>query len=371
MKYIAIIGAGSAGLFAAKKLSENQDFRITVFEKANKVATKLRASGGGKANILNADIQPRHYNNAEFMQRFLQKVNYEQIRDEFAQMGLKMSVDEEGRVYPSSFFSQTVVDVLLNNLGENVTIRCGFNVENVTKAEKKWQINDEKELFDEVIFASGTPAGIIPKNRRNFCSYLSDFQLKRTEFTPSLSGFKIKSYPKSLFGCKAKGQATLLRNGEPIFRENGEVVFKEDGISGIVILNLSAYYNRLDDKRNCEISLNFLPDDDEYDVKNHLLKFHDVAGLVHPKLNRLFLQNRFNLRNFRLTIDDFYELEFAQVCHGGIEVTEITENFELKRFPHLYVVGEMLNIDGVCGGYNLFFAFASACCAANFINYGN
>lgn len=367
MKRIAIIGAGAAGLFAAKKLAENADNQVTVFEKSNKVGTKLRASGGGRANIFNTDIRPEHYNHADFMQKVLARVNSETVRNEFIRMGLRLTVDEEGRVYPATLFASTVVDTLLNALGKNVEIRCETPLQELAPRDGKWQINNEKTLYDSVLLATGSPAGMIAKKQENYNRHLQEMRLKMQLLQPSLSGFKIRKYPPFLAGCKSRAEVSLFQNKKLIFKEMGEVIFKEDGISGIVVLNASAHYNRLTDKSGCEISLNFLFDDEKMNVSQYLQKFGKLTGILHPKLCKLYEKNPFDLRDFRMEIAECYPLEFAQVSHGGIALTELDGNFQLKKFDGVYSIGEMVDIDGVCGGYNLFFAFASALTAAEAI----
>lgn len=360
MTHTAIIGAGAAGLFAAKRLSTQKGQQITIFEKSSKVGTKLRASGGGRANILNTSILPSHYNNAEFMDSVLKRASYATLRDEFAKMGLLLTADEEGRVYPATLFAATVVNVLLEQLGDNVSIACDTPVLSLTPDHGKWKINNEKKLFDRVILASGSPAGMIPKNQAGYNNYLSDLQLNRKKLTPSLTGFTLHHYPSFLFGCRVRAEVSLLQENHLIFKEKGEVIFKEDGISGIVILNCSAYYNRLSNKKNCQLSLNLLPDDTVTDIKKQLEKFGSLSGILHPKLCKWHEKKPFDPRNLSWEIKDTYGIEFAQVCSGGICIDELDNNFHLKRFPGLQAIGEMVDIDGVCGGYNLFFAFASA-----------
>lgn len=368
---IAIVGGGSSGLFLAKKLSENPCNAISVFEKNGKIGTKLKASGGGKANILNADILEHHYNDTLFMSRFLQKVDSQTIQREFAEMGLKMSTDEEGRIYPATYFSQTVLDVLLRNLSPQTTIYYDYQVNKIIPAGGKWKINEYPVLFDKVVLASGSPAGMIAANRKNYNHYLFSFDLKISDFVPSLVGFKIKNYYQKLSGCRTKAIVSLCQNNKEIFKEKGEIIFKDDGVSGIVILNSSAYYNRLKDKRNCSLVLNFLYDDENYNVEEHWQKYHSFCGILHPKLNEWYEKEPFDLQHLELKIAAPYSLEFAQVCSGGIDVSEIGDDFQLKKYPNLYVTGELLNIDGVCGGYNLFFAFASAYQVATQLNHEN
>lgn len=364
MKKIAIIGAGAAGLFAAARLSQRKDFNVVVFEKAPKVGTKLRASGGGRANILNTHIQGAFYNHPDFVDNLLKNVDFKVIKEEFERMGLRLSADEEGRVYPATLFSQTVIDVMLRHLHENAVIRTDFEVHKLRQRDQKWQVNEEPDLFDAVILASGSPAGMTAKNRQSYNLYLSDFKLNQEKLAASLVGFRLNDYPKELSGCRARAAVTLLQNGASVYSEIGEVMFKDDGISGIVVLNVSSYYNRLKMKDNCSLSLNFLFDDNRLDIPSYLKKYGDLSGILHPKLNRFYQKKPFDLRNFQMKICGVYDLEFAQVCHGGIALDEVGAAFSLRRWTNLYAVGEMLDIDGVCGGYNLFFAFASAYCAA-------
>ena len=160
MKEIAIIGAGAAGLLAAVKLSGRDDLRVTVYEKSPKAAAKLRASGGGRANILNTNILPNHYNHEAFMEKMLQKADYAALRDEFHAMGMSTCADEEGRVYPATLFAPTVVNVLFNRLGSNVQIRYESPVLTLTAVKGKWRINDEKCLYDTVIMAVSVSTGL-------------------------------------------------------------------------------------------------------------------------------------------------------------------------------------------------------------------
>lgn len=360
MRRIAIIGAGASGLFLARKWSGKKGLEVYVFERNRQVGTKLRASGGGKCNLFNTNILPACYNHPEFAGKLLGKVSPQRLWREFEDMGLQMVADEEGRVYPLSQFSQTVVDILSSNLDENIHFEMGYEVRKVFSQDGLWRINDYPVPFDKVVFASGTSANMIPRNRKDYNGYLKDFNIKVNEFQPSLVGFVIKDYPKKLSGCRVKVIASLYQGEKLIHSEPGEVTFKDEGISGIVILNLSAYYNRLKDKRNCFAELNFLYANPDYDVQAHLRKYHSLRGLLHPKLNTLYEREPFDVKKFKMEIEGLYDLAFAQVCHGGIDLDEVDDHFALKKYPGIYVTGEMLDLDGVCGGYNLFFAFASA-----------
>ena len=366
-KHIAIIGAGASGLFLAKKLSESPEMEVTLFEKNRQPGAKLRASGGGKANIFNRDVRPEHYNAPEFVAKQLEQFSPEQLEHQFAEWGLVTITDEESRVYPASQFSQTVVDVLTDYPDENVRLETNYNIQHIDYKNRKWTINDYPTLFNVLVLASGSPAGMIPKNQREYNSYLDSLTLKINNLQPSLAGFLLEDYPKSLSGCRSKANVSLYQGKKLIHKESGEITFKDDGVSGIVIMNLSAYYRRLSSTKNCRLEINLTYWDEDFDTKSYLRNNQKVTGLLHPKLAALFQQKPFDLHRLAFQIADTYALDTAQVAHGGIDLSEIDENFAARQYPNLYILGEMLDVDGVCGGYNLFFAFASAGVAAQSI----
>ena len=367
---VAIVGAGASGLFLAKKLSEDARFQIVVFEKNRQVAAKVRASGGGKANIFNRDVRPEHYNAPKFASQLLSHFTPEDLDCQFSKWGLVTISDEEGRVYPASQFSQTVVDVLCD-VPSNVKFELCYEVQTVGCQNNKWMINDYPEVFDYVVLASGSPANIIPKNRTHYNDYLKGLNLSAQPLRSSLSGFILKDYPKSLAGCRTKAIVSLFQGKKLIHKELGEITFKEDGVSGIVIMNLSAYYWRLPSQENCRLEINLCYWDESFDVKDYLSRNHNVIGLLHPKLVALYQQKPFSITRFSFPIAETYPLETAQVCHGGIDLSEVNADFSAKRYPKMFILGEMLDVDGVCGGYNLFFAFASAAIAARRMNVGH
>ena len=359
-KHIAIIGAGASGLFLSKELSEHPKLQVTVFEKNRQVGAKLRASGGGKANIFNRDVRPKHYNQPDFIEELLRQYSPEQLENQFAKWGLVTITDEEGRVYPASQFSQTVVDVLTEYPNGNVQMETNYDIQHIEYKNRKWTINDYPTPFDILVLASGSPAGMIPKNQRGYNGYLDSLSLKTNSLQPSLAGFLLEDYPKSLSGCRTKAIVSLYQNKKLIHKESGEITFKDDGVSGIVIMNLSAYYRRLPSTKNCRLEINLTYWDEDFDFNTYLQQNQSVIGLLHPKLANLYQQKPFPIQKFSFQIEDTYPLDTAQVSHGGIALSEIDCNFAAKKYKSLYILGEMLDVDGVCGGYNLFFAFASA-----------
>lgn len=368
---IAIVGAGASGLFLTKLLSRRKDCRITVFEKAEKAGGKIKASGGGKANLLHTGITAECYNHPDFMRRFLEKCDDRRMRQLWESFGMLLRTDEEGRLYPWSEFSQSVLDTLLDDLPERVSIRCGAEVTRLQPEAGKWRINDEPTLYDRVVLCSGSPAGMIARNRQGYNRYLQSLPLPMTALAPSLVGFKTLNYPRKLEGCRVKAEVRLMQGNREAFRETGEITFKADGLSGIVILNASAHYNRLGRPQDCHLLLDFLYGQPGWSLRKHLQLHRDLCGVLHPKLNALYRREHFDPQRFRLDIEDTYDWEGAQVCHGGIPLSCVDENLAVKRFPGLYAAGELLDIDGVCGGYNLFFACACADIIAQTVEHGD
>jgi predicted Rossmann fold flavoprotein len=365
--HIAIIGGGASGLFLARKLSENPQLHVTVFERGKQVGAKLRASGGGKANIFNRNIRPKHYNKVDFITALLRQYTPKDLDRQFNDWGMLTVADSEGRVYPATQFAQTVVEVLTDYPSDNVRIETEYDIQHLDYQNGKWRVNDYPTLFDTVVLATGSPAGMIPKNQEGYNQYLKDLHLRIKRLEPSLSGFILKGYPKSLSGCRTKAIVSLYQGDRLIHKEAGEIIFKDNGVSGIVVMNLSSLYRRLADRKNCKLSINLTYWDEEFDLLSFMESGHNMKGILHPKLLAYYNRKPFYIQGLSFDIEDTYPMDAAQVAHGGIAVSEVDEHFAAKKHRNMFILGEMLDVDGLCGGYNLFFAFASAAVVAKSI----
>ena len=347
---VAIIGGGACGLVVANVLQKN-NISYTIYEK-NKVGKKILASGNGKANIYNTNLFKTAYNN-----RFaydLVKEKYLKMVDFFTEIGLYTKTDLEGRTYPYSESSQTVLNCLIKDLKN---LKEEYNIETIVKKNNKYYLNSEDDGFDYLVLATGSMAGMIKSKQTNYNAYLDSLNIKTTKLYPSLVGFKLADYPKSLSGVRVKVKASLYQKTKLIHEELGEVIFKDDGISGICILNLSFYYNQLNDKKNCQIVLDLIP---TLDIKD--IDINNLDGLLNVKLAK-YLSNikdpKNALKNLSFDILAPYDFEFCQVISGGISLKDINYNLSLKTDENIFIGGELLDVDGVCGGYNLMFAFCS------------
>ena len=342
---IAIIGAGASSIFLQALLRDKHN--IYVFERNKKILSKLKASGNGRCNMLNAFAIPEDYNNKEFMNQIFKKIGPDKILKIFNDFGLITTQDLEGRVYPISNISETVSDIMLENVRSKIIL--DYTVEKITKKNNKYIINDYNVEFDKVILATGSSASIIPSKQSICYDYLKSLNINITKLNPSLVGFKNKQGFKDISGVRLKALVKLYIDNKFIREERGEVIFKDDGISGIVIMNMSSYYNRYN-KKNAYLVLDML---EGINPKN-------IKGAFNPKLYRYILNNNIDYHNFRIDILDTYDIKDAQVINGGVDLNSINDNLSLKNDNNIYLMGEMLNIDGVCGGYNLLFAFMCA-----------
>ncbi len=367
---IAIIGGGAAGMFLANYLSHLKlNIDITIFERNFSLGRKVLASGNGKCNFSNFKALPSDYNNPLFMEEVFKKCPKEDLINYFSSLGLMFYFDNEGRMYPLSNSSKTIVDLLVYEF-DCVKLVEKYAVDKIEIKNNKYYIGGT--CFDILVLATGSNASIDETKVSSTYSYLDSLKLKMVETKPSLVGYKSNlKYIKLLKGLRMKAIVNMYRNKKCIFKEFGEVIFKEDGISGIVVMNSSHYYQKGD-----EIILDLLPDVEisELKYKINLRKKectnsnYFLASILHPTLIKYLEKIGITdtdqiidlLKNFNAKVYDTYSMHEAQVSKGGIDLSEINEDFELKKYPNCYALGEMLDINGLCGGYNLMFAFTSA-----------
>ena len=350
---VAIIGGGACGLLLANIL-EKHHISYELFEKSL-VGRKILASGNGKANIGNKIVKEDVYNHP--FGYSLVKEYQSQLFKVWEELGLHTKTDEEGRIYPYSESSLSVLECLMKR---PLHIVENFPITSIHKLNNKYYLNEVRGPFDYVVISTGSIASFIPKKQQGFYDFLSSLNLKMNTLKPSLVGFKLDCNFKKLNGVRLKCKVSLVQNKEVVYSESGEVILKLDGISGICVMNLSSRYARLENKSGCSICLDLLPD---MDIQ--ISSYEDLISLVHPKLVEYFKSYSFEevnelLHQLSFPIVDVYDFEFAQVVSGGISLDEITEQMNLKKDSHIYIGGELLDIDGMCGGYNLMFAFCSA-----------
>ncbi len=336
---VAIIGAGASGLFLANLLEKN-NIKYKIFDDG-KIGRKILASGNGKCNISNINLDKKYYHNNELANYLINKHKNE-LFNEFKRLNIYTKIDNEGRMYPISESSLSILNALTLNINMNIV---NIHVNKIIKKSNKYYLNDYNEGFDFVAIGIGSPSGY--KNKIDY-KILNSFDLKFNEFKPSLSGFKLKENVKAISGVRAKGHVSLIENNKLIHEEDGEIIFKDDGISGICIMNLSSYYNYTSMK-NIKLKISLV--DKKYD---------SYITVLNPKLLEYVNKNNLNPMELIFNIKSTYDFEFSQVSNGGIDLSSLNNNLSLKSDNHIFFMGEVIDVDGICGGFNLSFAFLSA-----------
>ncbi len=335
---LAIIGAGASGLLLATLL-EKLNIDYTIFNKG-KVGSKILASGNGRCNISNLNFDFKYYHNNKLAN--IIKNNQEELFNYFKELKIYTKSDDEGRMYPISESSQSVLNILLKHIKHEI---INSEILKIEKKNNKYILNNQYGPFDKLVLATGSPASFKSFNY----DYLKSLNLKINEFKPSLVGFKTNLNIKKISGVRAKANTKLFNDNKMIHEEKGEIIFKDNGISGIVIMNQSSYYNHLNKINNPKIVIDLL--DKDYD---------NLESVLNPKLLEYININKIDPHNFIIPIKETYEMEFAQVAKGGIDLSCLNDNLSLKNDKNIYALGELLDIDGVCGGYNLMNAFTEA-----------
>lgn len=365
---LVIIGGGASGLMLASILrSKNADLDITIVEKLEHIGKKILMTGNGKCNLSNKNIKEACFNN-EFGFNIASSFDVEKY---FNELGLLTYSDSEGRIYPVSNVSNSVLDTLRESI-KDVEVLTSFNVTRIVKKDNIYVISNDKFKSieaDIVVMATGGKTYYKENNSYIMSSMLSH---RVTQLRPTLTSLKVSENLASIENLRAKVNAKLIANNNIIYEDNGEVLFKKDGLSGIVIFQLSSIIAR-NPYLKYSIELDLLPQVSEEDLINHLTKYSSMTGLFAKMINQYVLKNSksnspidiaYTIKHLRFNVLESVDFKNAQVTSGGISVKELKDTLESKYNDNLYFLGEVIDVDAICGGYNLHFAFASASVAA-------
>ena len=394
---VAIVGGGAAGLFAAVTAAK-AGAKVTVLEKADRVGRKLLATGNGRCNLTNlrAAAADYHTDCPAAVKAVLEQLPPAQAVAQFKQIGLLCREEEEGRVYPYSAQAAAVLDRLrfaCAHLG--VETENGISVKSIEKSADGFLLTDEtgrRVRAGRVLLAAGGAAAPQLGGSSDGCRLLERFGHTVTPLTPALT--PVKTDParvKPLKGVRVRAAVTLFIDGTPGPRELGEVQFTEQGLSGIAVMQLSSRIGAdTKGKHSFALSLDLMPDFTREEVHRLLTGRLSYAGeeLVSDFMTGL-LPKRVGqtaakeagaclsqpagslpggvwgklarmLKDWRFEAKGTLSWPQAQVTAGGARLCEFDPvTLQSKRVPGLYAAGEVLNVDGPCGGYNLQWAWAS------------
>jgi len=353
---VCIIGGGAAGLISAASLCHG--VKTVIIEKNKILGRKVMATGGGRCNITNRSCRDK-----------------DMTLDFFKSMGLECYSDEEGRYYPYSNQASDVVKILTDCIeAGDIDIFTEAEADSISHAKGsassfKVKMKDGRSLAaDRVILATGGKAA--PQFGTTGDGYGFAKALGHTvnKVYPILTGIDCGSL-KDIKGVRAKGTVSLLKDGAPLAHETGEIQFTEDGISGICVMNLTPLIRSekgesiSDALRRYEISLDLAPDFTEEEMAARKSSF----GILSEKLAaRVDIKD---IKDWRLPVLGVKGWKNAQCTGGGVSVDEIDmETMESKLVPGLYLTGELIDVQGPCGGYNLQNAWETGMKAAADIN---
>ena len=383
---VAVIGAGASGLMASLFASKNND--VVVFDGNSDAGKKLLLTGNGRCNIgnVNNDLCKYHSSNDELIKQVINEQNINKVRNVFENIGLVIK-NKNGYLYPFSEKSSSVLSVLKNAcINNNVKFKFNTIIEKVERVKEKFLINDD--LFDKVIITTGGCS--YPKTGSTGIGYsiASSFDHSIISLNPSLMPVITNiGLEKDWAGKRCEVLITLLENDRKIKQEHGEIQFTNYGLSGICIFNLSRNIALgLKNGLKEEISINFVPwlNDESLEtfIENKSISnkttFEVCDGFLDYKITEILLKHlkinknkKWNelshseknnfcnaLKNFKVEVIGTKDYLDAQVTSGGINLNEINlDTMESKLVKNLYFAGEVLDLDGDCGGYNLTIAF--------------
>ncbi len=370
-----VIGGGMAGLTYAVVACKN-GYDVTVAERNSRVGKKLAMTGNGKCNIGNDNVTAACYNRSKLVKRVLEAVPVDEYKRFLNSCGIFTYSDCEGRVYPLSDSASNVVDCLRYQLSKfggklltDALVTC------VAKIRGGYEvvINGQKVYFDKVVVACGSRSQAAP----TFLEQLVP-STALTPTVPSLVPVKVRDPDGTLNGLRVRAKVTLSDHDIVLGSQQGEVLFRDYGLSGICILNLSAIIARRNVLRkngDYRFEMDVVPDLDEWILEEILYKRMLAGerekafyGILHNKLAAHILRRiggssstmeaAHLAKHLTFDFDRLLDWSMSQATAGGIDEGYLSDSLKLSN--GVIALGEALNVDGICGGYNLYFAAASA-----------
>ena len=390
-----IIGAGASGMFAALHLGETGRKSVLLLERNDRAGRKLSATGNGQGNVTNENMSEEYYRSSDIhlVSSVLKRFGKDDLLHYLESLGGIFTADEEGRVYPASRQASSVTDIMRFRLAAlGIPMRAGEKVLSAQKRGDDFIVRSERGDYSckNLILACGGKAS--PHFGTDGCGYAlaRAFGHTVTELSPSLVQWRTETAPiRGLKGVRCNCRIRLEEGGKTLCSAEGDVIFTDYGISGNAVFKLSPRM-----RAGMNAVIDFLPQTEEDVLLRALngkakidpsLKAEDLfrcivnsavgkcilrrAGIdgayrVSDMRERLPALAR-SAKNYSLCLAGSLGFDSAQVTQGGVLATELDENLMSKKAENLYIVGELVDVDGDCGGYNLQWAFSSGRIAAD------
>ncbi len=380
---IIVVGAGASGLACAIVAAEH-GASVSVFEAGPRPGRSIMASGNGRCNFCNADLSPERYNDPSFVGAAWQVCEHgpvEEVLGFFSDLGLWRTVDEEGRYFPRSRCAASVLDVLLNRIDElGVHLRIESRVVDVAREGQAWRVElEDGQAFeaDRVVWcAGGQSAGLVAEA----CGL--ELRPQNRVLCPiATSPRPAKDLDGARFACRV----SVEHDGEVVFDEPGEVLMRKYGVSGIVVFDASRYAHSYD-----RLTIDLAPEVGEPELLADIrarcaaaeassdpafARLHLLDGALQPKVAAHLMERVCGrdgerpcdperlaglIKRWEFSVESLMEGDQAQVTRGGIANDLVDPaTFACSAAPGLFVCGEALDVDGMCGGLNLAWAWLS------------
>ena len=394
---VAIIGGGASGLACAVTCGERFGKNsIVIIERQARVGKKILATGNGRCNITNRNASLEHYHGDEtIIKSVLERFSPNDCERFFSKMGILFRDEDDGRVYPYSNQASTVLDGMrLNCERLGILEMCDFEIKQIKKNNGFFSVISENITVqaENIVFATGSKASSSLGANDSGYKLLRNFGINSTPLKPALCPVVTKEKYKSLKGVRAKGTVTLFDGDKKIIYREGEIQFTDYGISGICVFDISRFVGEC---REPKIFVDVMHEYSENHLCDYLFKCRKIftnagdilTGALNKKLGQVIVQTcgfekksckelsendikklAHTVKNFTFTPLKSEDYSYAQVCAGGITSKYVyPDTLMSKTVKNLYICGEMLDVDGECGGYNLHFAWGSGIIAGKSI----
>lgn len=394
-KQVIIVGGGASGLVAAIVAARN-GAEVTIIEQKEKLGKKILSTGNGRCNLTNEYMESECFrgDDTSVVSKVLEQFGYKDTISFFEGLGVILK-NRQGYIYPITDQASTILDVLCLELRRlNVRVILEESVISIQKESDEFMVKTEQHSYtgDALILATGGRAASILGSDGSGYGLAKTLGHSLSSVVPALVQLVGKGkYFKLVSGVRTNAKVKLFVNQEYIASDTGELQLTNYGISGIPVFQVSRYAAKaLYDNKAVSAEIDFLPTMSADTLKNFILARKETqgyrtaeeffVGMLHSKVAAMLLKEAYIpshiyaneiredkwdkllelIKHFKIEIEDTNSFEQAQVCAGGVRTSEINaETMESKFFDNLYLTGELLDVDGICGGYNLQWAWAT------------
>lgn len=385
MKKVVIIGGGASGMMAAIQAART-GAAVTLLEHNEKPGKKILATGNGRCNLTNFVQEPSRYRSSQpdFPWKIITQYPLEDTLAFFSELGI-YTKDRNGWVYPYSDQAAGVAQVLeLEARHQKVKIKTTEEVTDILREDGQYLVKTATWQYpcDSVIISCGSSASNVEGSSTTGYELAEKLGHTVVKPLPSLCGIRGKdNYYAKWTGSRMDGRITLEIDGETVGEEQGEILFTEYGISGIGVFQLSRYAVRgTDEGKIATYHLDLMPQLTKEELVKLLLDRQQAGsyknpqelliGLLPRKMIDVLVKKTYEpekiaerLKDWQVPVKGAYALQQAQICSGGVDPRELTEQLESRLHPGIYFTGEVIDVDGPCGGYNLQWAWSSGAVA--------